>query len=132
MNFGASQTLTDAEIIFQVQNHFQYMHPDQVLFHVAWQDLLNDYRDQRAAGKNDGAILNLWVSEGSTDRQTAADFIGGMKLINAGSTIPSPTEAPSMGEIVSGYSAKIPWKTILLVGLAYAFVTQGLPRLLKK
>lgn len=93
---------------------------------------LIEYQTLKGSGNNKGQIVNAWKASGLMAPIQAAAFVNAMDQIEKGVPIQDPTERPSWSEVTSDFGSKIPWKTIIMVGLAYAFVTQGLPRLLKK
>ncbi len=97
---------------------------------------LIEYNTLKGSGHNKGQIANTWKSTGLLTPMQAAAFVNAMDQIEKGIPVQAPDETPSWSEVTSevtsGLQSKFPWKTIILVGLAYAFVTQGLPNLLKK
>ncbi len=123
--------MTDSETLDQVRNHFILTHPGQVSFYVPFQSMLDTWHSLRGTHTSVSDIVNYYKAHG-IDADTAGTFAAAMKQIDAGIPIQDPNEDPSLSEIVDGYTSRVPWGKIILVGLAYVFVTQGLPNLLKK
>lgn len=126
--------MTEAQEIENVQRHFMLTHPGQVAFNVPWSQMINTWHSLRRSGNSPTDIFKYWKRQGvSVD--VASTFTAAMKQTDAGQIIQDPMERPSWAEAYNeglgkGVS-KIPWGTLIMVGLAYAFVTQGLPRMLK-
>lgn len=122
--------MNDDETIAELQKWFRLTHVS-IPFYWPWYETLDKYRTLKGSGHTHEQIVNLLV-QGGLDRTMVGAFVAGMGQLEAGFPIQDPSEAPSFAETFSGYASKIPWAPILALGLAYAFVTQGLPRMLKK
>ncbi len=123
--------MNSGDTLVEVNTYFDLTHVDLPSNSVMERALI-EYKTLKGSGNNKGQIVNAWKASGLMSPLQAAAFVNAMDNIEKGIPIQDPDERPSWGEVTSDFQSKIPWKTIIAVGLAYAFVTQGLPRLLKK
>ncbi len=123
--------MNSGDTLVEVHTYFDLTHVDLPSNSVMERALI-EYRVLKGSGNNKASIVNTWKKSGLMTAMQAAAFVNAMENIEKGIPIQDPDERPSWGEVTSDFGSKIPWKTIIAVGLAYAFVTQGLPALLKK
>ncbi len=127
-----SSTTGEGDALTQVHTYFDLTHVDLPSASTLSQ-AYTEYKALKGSGHTLAQIVNIWKASGLLQPTQAAAFVNAMDQIEKGVPIQDPNESPSWGEAYNmALGPAIPWGTILLVGLAYAFVTQGLPRLLKK
>ncbi len=123
--------MNSGDTLVEVNTYFDLTHVDLPSNSIMERALI-EYKALKGSGHNKGQIVNVWKASGLMTAMQAAAFVNAMDNIEKGIPIQDPDETPSWSEVTSDFNSKMPWKTIIMVGLAYAFVTQGLPRLLKK
>lgn len=127
--------MNEADALVQVNQYFDLTHvglPSNATMERAY----TEYKTLKGSGHNAGQIVNIWKASGLMQPTQAAAFVNAMDQIEKGIPIQDPDEGPSWGEaydmgLGKGIAA-IPWGKLLLAGLAYAFVTQGLPKLMSR
>lgn len=124
--------MSDSNRVIYLKHHFEYMGVSTPWF-WEWNEWIRDYDALKAKGLSWGAVQNEFVKMGR-DQTQAATFVAGMKLIETQGGVQDPNERPSWSESydmgLKPFADAVPWKTIIVVALAYGFVTQGLPKIL--
>lgn len=136
--------MTLADTYTAVQNWFQLT---RVELPLGWKKMIDDYRTLKGSGNSRNDIFQYFAKHPNpilpADRTQIAALINAMDRAEAGIPIQDPNERPSWAEAwdmgpgaaldTAGAAAgKLPWGLILGVAAAYAFVTVGLPNMLRK
>ncbi len=125
--------MTLADTYTAVQNWFMLTH---VALPLGWKKMIDEYRTLKGSGNSKNDIFQYFLAHPNpvlpADRTQIAALLNAMERSEAGITIQDPAERPSWSEVTDGVTSEIPWKLILGVAAAYAFVTVGLPNLLRK